>query len=544
MTSNIIKAEYVKGSTFEDIQKVNSVELIDSKHPDYIIDESKLAGGSAEWLFFPVNEGEVISVVKEMYKENIPITISGGRTGIVGSAVPFGGGVISFDQMNKIIGLSFDEDVKKYFVRMEPGITLDVLDEIIKNKEFNDEHNLTAGVDSVSRFKQEKESFMFPIDPTEMTAMVGGSIAANASGARSFKYGAMRPWVRRMRIVLDTGEVIDITRGQYKEEGGIFTLIKGGQEIEVKIPTYQMPKAKNAAGLWAEKEMDFIELFIGSEGILGIITEVDLWITERLNGLPNVMFFPSEKDAIKFVVKLREDEELEVEYIEYFDENSFEILKSKKDTNPALANLDTIPEDMNVAVFFETPYDEETLENLILKLEDMAMECNSSIDYCWSGFDEVEKENFRIMRHAVPETVNSIIGRRKHEYPKLHKLGTDMSVADEHIQEMMKIYHETLKENKLEYCMWGHIGDNHVHVNILPRNMDELELGKKIYKKFATKAVEFGGSISAEHGIGKIKHEYLEIMYNDEAIEQMRQVKQKIDPKGLFNRDNIFAFEN
>jgi D-lactate dehydrogenase (cytochrome) len=540
----MIETETVEGTNFEELKKIQGVDLIDSKHPDYIIDESKLAGGFAEWLFFPTNEREVISIVKEMHKSNTPITISGGRTGIVGSAVPFGGSVISFDQMNKIIGLGFDEDLKRYFVRMEPGITLEDLDEIIKNKEFTDNHNLTSGVDIVSKFKQEKDSFMFPIDPTEMTAMVGGSIAANASGARSFKYGAMRPWVRRMRIVLDTGAVLDVTRGQYEEEDGIFILVKDGEEIEIKIPTYKMPYVKNAAGLWVDKGMDFIELFIGSEGILGIITEVDLWITERINGLPNVMFFPSEKDAIKFVEKLRCDKDLGVEYIEYFDENSFDLLKSKKDTNPALANLDTIPEDMSVAVFFETPYDEETLEDLILKLEDMAMECNSSIDYCWSGFDEVEKENFRIMRHAVPETVNSIIGRRKHEYPKLHKLGTDMSVADEHLAEMMTIYHETLKENKLEYCMWGHIGDNHIHVNILPRNMKELELGKKIYKKFATKAIEFGGSISAEHGIGKIKHEYLEIMYGQEGIEQMRRVKKKIDPQGLFNRDNIFVYND
>jgi D-lactate dehydrogenase (cytochrome) len=543
MVSNVINAQKVESSIFEEIMTIKGEETVSSKHSDYIIDESKLAGGSAQWLFFPKNEAELISIVNKMREENTPITISGGRTGIVGSAVPFGGAVISFDQMNNVIGLGYDDEAKKYFVRMDPGITLDVLDDIIKNKEFSNESNLHESEDIVSKFKQEQDTFMFPVDPTEMTAMVGGSIAANASGARSFKYGAMRPWVRRLRIVLDTGEVLDITRGEIKESNGIFIIGKGDQEVEVKIPTYQMPKAKNAAGLWAEKNMDLIDLFIGSEGIFGIISEVDLWITKRPVGLPNVMFFPSEKDAIKFVTLLREDKELGVEYIEFFDEHSFELMKSRQDTNPALANLATIPEDMNIAIFFEVPYSEESLEDIILRLEDIAMECNSSIDYCWSGFDEVEKENFRLMRHAVPEIVNSIIGRRKHEHPKLHKLGTDMSVANEHLKEMMTIYHQTLEEVGLEYVIWGHIGDNHVHVNILPRNMDELEQGKKIYKKFAKKAIEFKGSVSAEHGIGKIKHEYLQIMYGEEGITQMRSVKTKLDPKGLFNRDNIFSWE-
>ncbi|NPD88702.1 MAG: FAD-binding oxidoreductase [Asgard group archaeon] len=543
MASNIIKAQKTEGSKFEGIMSINGENNVSSKHSDYIIDESKLAGGSAQWLFFPQNEEDIITIVNKMREEKTPITISGGRTGIVGSAVPFGGGVVSFDHMNRMIGLGYDEDKKQYFVRMDPGITLDSLDEIIKNKEFTSENNLSQTADYVTKFKQDQITYMFPVDPTEMTAMVGGSIAANASGARSFKYGAMRPWVRRLRVILDTGEVLDITRGQVKEIDNVFIIKKENHEVEVKIPTYQMPKAKNAAGLWAEKDMDLIDLFIGSEGIFGIISEVDLWITKRPLGLPNVMFFPSEKDAINFVTLLRDDEELGVEYIEFFDEHSFELLKSKQDTNPALANLSTIPEDMNIAIFFEVPYSDDLLEDIILRLEGMAVECNSSIDYCWSGFDEVEKENFRLMRHAVPEIVNSIIGRRKHEYPKLHKLGTDMSVADEHLKEMMNIYHETLEEVGLEYVIWGHIGDNHVHVNILPRNMDELDQGKKIYKKFASKVIEFEGSVSAEHGIGKIKHEYLQIMYGEQGVEQMRSAKKELDPQGLFNRDNIFPWE-
>jgi len=539
MVTNVINTIKIKKTPFAEINKTKGLEDITSKHSDYIVDESKIAGGSAEWLFFPTSESDVITIIAKMQEEKIPITISGGRTGIVGSAVPFGGAVISTDEMKDIVGLGFDKETQKYFVRMQPGITLKDLDETIKNKEFTPDHNID-GEDWVTKFKQDSEGHIFPIDPTEMTAAVGGAIAANASGGRSFKYGAMRPWVRKMRIVLDSGEILDITRGQYQAVNGVFTIKKESGDLTITIPTYKMPKAKNAAGLYAEPDMDLIELFIGSEGIFGYISEVDLWLIPKPNGLPNVMFFTAEEDSISFVEKLREDKELAVEYVEFFDENSFELLKGKAKTNPALANILTIPPEVKTAIFFEIPYTEDQLEDIIEKLDDMAMECNSSIDSCWSAFDEVEKENFKAMRHAVPETVNGIIAKRKNEFPGIHKLGTDMSVEHEHFREIMDIYHSTLKEHNLEYVMWGHIGDSHIHVNILPRNMEELELGKTLYKKFAKKAVEFGGSVSAEHGIGKIKHEYLVIMYGEDGVNQMKEVKKVLDPLALFNRGNIF----
>ena len=91
--------------SFEEINKTHGQTDITSKHSDYIIDESKLAGGSAEWLFFPKTEQEVIAIIRKMHEDKTPITISGGRTGIVGSAVPFGGAVISTDEMKNILGL-------------------------------------------------------------------------------------------------------------------------------------------------------------------------------------------------------------------------------------------------------------------------------------------------------------------------------------------------------------------------------------------------------------------------------------------------------
>ncbi|MBA7519761.1 putative FAD-linked oxidoreductase [subsurface metagenome] len=542
MVGNIIISQREDCSPFEDVRAIKGEEAILSTHQDYCIDESKLAGGYADWLFFPKNEMDIVSIVNRMKEDKTPITISGARTGIVGSAVPTSGGaIISFDDMKLVKGISYDENTRKYFVRIQPGLTLEELADILKYKRFSQEHNLDEE-DWVQAFKKVERGHIFPVDPTEMTAAVGGSIAANASGGRSFKYGAMRPWVKHLRVVIESGEVLDIERGQYIAVDSKFIIKTSEKDIEIDIPTYKMPEAKNAAGLYAKPDMDLIDLFIGSEGILGIITEVDLWLIEKPEVLTNALFFKTEEDAINFVKKLRSIENLDVEYIEFLDENAFNLLRSRRKTNPELANIDTIPEDTTAATFFEIPFSDDTFEEIFVKLDEIATESNTSVDSGWSALEDNERDKFRRIRHAVPEIVNSIISKRKATYPNLHKLGTDMSVTDNHLQDIMTFYHQTLKETTLEYVIWGHIGDNHVHVNILPKNMEELYLGKQLYKLFAKKSVEFGGSVSAEHGIGKLKHEYLEIMYGEEGVEQMRSVKLKLDPKGLFNRDNVFAF--
>jgi D-lactate dehydrogenase (cytochrome) len=170
----------------------------------------------------------------------------------------------------------------------------------------------------------------------------------------------------------------------------------------------------------------------------------------------------------------------------------------------------------------------------------MVKKCNTTLETSWTAYENREFARFKHFRHALPETVNSIIADRKRHYPDLHKLGTDMSVPEEKFRDMMKYYHSVLQEAKLEYVIFGHIGNNHVHVNILPKNIEELEFGLKIYEKFAKKAVTYGGSISAEHGIGRMKIEFLKIMYTEKEIEEMRTIKKAFDPSLLFNCGNIF----
>ncbi|MCE7740990.1 MAG: FAD-binding oxidoreductase [Candidatus Heimdallarchaeota archaeon] len=542
MSENIIKALELEEIPFEEIRSIQGEIIITDSYPSYLVDESKISGGKAEWLFFPNTEQEISTIIKKMREEKQKITISAARTGIVGSAVPFGGAVIALEKMDKIIGIGLDEDEKRWFVRVQPAISLNEINDFVKTKKFIVSQSIPKEENYVQQFCEDC-AYHYPVDPTEMTASIGGTIGANASGARTFKYGATRDWIKRLRVILATGEVLEIPRGKYKAKDGRFIIQSGGKDHIIEIPNYEMPIAKNAAGLFAEPDMDLIDLFIGSEGIFGVITEADIWIKEYNPHMSNVAFFVNEKDAINFVKKIRSSEKLKPDFIEYFDNNALTLLRNKQKEDPKFVNMPPIREDIKTAISFDVFYSEEYLVDYFTEIEQILKESNSSLEDTWSAYEEREIDRFKHFRHAVPEIVNNIIADRKKQYPSIHKLGTDMSVEDQHLADMMEFYHATLTEAGLEYVVWGHIGDNHVHVNILPRDMNDLELGKQLYKKFAKKAVEFGGSVSAEHGIGKIKHEYLEIMYGVEGVNQMRAVKNSLDPDNVFNAGNIFVEE-
>ncbi len=118
-------------------------------------------------------------------------------------------------------------------------------------------------------------------------------------------------------------------------------------------------------------------------------------------------------------------------------------------------------------------------------LEAVINGCGGSLERSWAGYESRELDRFKVFRHMVPETINSIIAERKKQYPGIHKLGTDMAVPDGHMREMWDLYRSRCEALQLEWCAFGHIGNNHIHVNILPRNLEELEKGMQLYEVFA-----------------------------------------------------------
>lgn len=516
---------------------------IQTSYSGYLMDESRFGEGRAERLFFPKSEEEVATIVRSMNENGIPITISSGRTGITGGAVPFGGVVLSLEKMNKILAVGHDEERGEWYVRTEAGVPLEELSNRIKRKQFEDLEGKGSENErkALKQFLLEKADYFFPIDPTEMNALIGGAVATNASGARTFKYGSIRQWVRRLRIVLSNGDVLDIKREQVIAEGNSFEIVTTDGDLrKVKVPGYMMPATKNAAGLYAKPGMDLIDLFIGSEGILGVITGVEIRLAKKDGISLSVMAFtPSEDDAIALVRDLRSSTSLErPELIEYFDSKAVNLLRNMRSSLSTM-EIPDLPQNAEAIVFFEILFKEEDMDKMYEALGTLLTKHNVSEDATWAGMDSSTLEKMKIVRHAVPESINNIIAARKQQYPKVHKLGTDMAVPDEYLETIISFYKEQLEAKKLEYVIFGHIGDNHLHVNIIPANDKEVEEGEKIYLTFARKAVELGGTVSAEHGIGKIKQKFLREMYGDIGIRQISDVKRALDPKWILNPGNM-----
>jgi D-lactate dehydrogenase (cytochrome) len=157
------------------------------------------------------------------------------------------------------------------------------------------------------------------------------------------------------------------------------------------------------------------------------------------------------------------------------------------------------------------------------------------VDDSWFAVNEQEQAKLREFRHQLPVLMNEWFARHHQQ-----KVSTDMAVPDQNFAEMMRFYKETLKVTELRYTIFGHIGDNHVHVNILPRSDQEAREARAIYLEFIRRAVRLGGTISAEHGIGKLKREYLRELYGDEHLRAMARLKHAFDPAGILSRGNIF----
>ncbi|MGQ9722563.1 MAG: FAD-binding oxidoreductase [Candidatus Jordarchaeum sp.] len=544
---NRIKAETMDLAPFDSVQVFHRKE-IKSSYTAYLIDESNYGDGKAESLFFPKSEAEVAAILKEMNQSGTQITVSSGRTGIVGGAVPLVGVILSMEKMNHVSSLGFDEQKKMWYVGAEAGIILSELVRKIERKDFNELLTQESATNQqiLDRFLSDKVEYFLPPDPTEMTALLGGTVATNASGARTFKYGAMREWIRRIRVVLVNGDVLDITRGQVtaSNDGKFEIILSDETSVEVQVPSYKMPQIKNSAGLYVLPGMDLIDLFIGCEGILGVITMVEVYITQKAPNLLSITaFLPSEGAAIEFVEDIRTDASpIKPEAIEYFDSNAVALLRSL--INEGTIQIPSFPDDTQAIIYLEIAYSDEDEEQMYIALEDFFQQHGVSMETAWGGMESSDWQRMKDVRHAVPEKINSIIAKRRREHPELHKLGTDMAIPDEHLRTMMEFYKKKLDEKKLEYVIFGHIGNNHLHVNILPRDVNDLNTAIDLYLELANKAVEFGGTVSAEHGIGKLKRPFLRVMYGQEGIEQIRAVKRALDPKGILNAGVMIPEEN
>jgi D-lactate dehydrogenase (cytochrome) len=509
-------------------------------YPDYLRDESRRTG-KADSISFPKTESELISCIKLAHKQKMPVTVQGARTGIAGGAVPEGGAILNLSRMNRILGLRYDPSRNTYIVKVQPGVLLSELREAISKRQIESKGMPAGNFEALEKFRADG-LFFFPPDPTETSASIGGMVACNASGARTFFYGPTRKYVEGARIVVMDGSVLDLKRGRQKASGRTFSVkTDSGRAIEGRLPGYRMPDVKNAAGYFVEDNMDMIDLFIGCEGTLGVFSEIELKLLPSPKVWTGVMaFFPSEESALHFVRQIRVKAPHPIA-LEFFDHCALDLLREQKKTNPAFAEIPDMPSQWHTGIYIEYHGDnEQSVEDAVMMMSETMVEAGGDADATWLVSNEREMERLKDFRHAVPEAVNLRIDEKRKKEQALTKLGTDLAVPDAALDDVMALYHRGLDGSGLQHVMFGHIGNNHLHVNIIPGTMEEYQRGKNLYLQWASAVVKMGGTVSAEHGVGKLKTALLREMYGDAGISQMRALKALFDPDNLLDRGNLF----
>lgn len=538
------KAPYVELSQ---VKCVNGFEKIKADYPVYLSDESKLSSGSFDYLFFPRDEDELAAVIRSMNERNICITIAGARTGLVGGCVPQCGALVSLEYLDRVEAIYYDTSAEEWRVRAQTSVSLKTLETMLRSKHFPQlEQSEDAAVKAqLAQFKADPNGYFYPPDPTEMSASLGGSVVTNASGACTYRYGPTRAWVRGIRVFLANGEYLDIPRGKYfaSPSGQFVVYSSSGIAHTVRLPDYPLPRTKSTTGFFTAPQMDLVDLFIGSEGVLGIVTRVDVGLLRRENKVSIIQFLDSDEQAIRVTEALRSEKKLQLDFLEFYSQNALNLLRRLQKEEPSTVGMPPIPENARSAVFFEMNFDPHASDMDITALEQAISGCGGSLSNSWAAYEPRELDRFKLFRHMIPETINHIIAERKKAVPELHKLGTDLAVPDQHLEEIWKLYKERCEALGLDWVAFGHIGNNHIHVNILPRDLKDLECGMELYSEFAAQAVAFGGAVSAEHGIGKIKSKFLHLMYSPDQIRQMKLVKDALDPKGILNPNDIFQVE-
>jgi FAD/FMN-containing dehydrogenase len=413
--------------------------------------------GRADEIFTPHDEAELAQILHRASAAQIPVTFMGALTGVTGAAVPEGGWAISLTRLNRL-------EIRAGSAIVGPGALL---------------RDLQSAAAASNQF--------YAPDPTENTSSLGGNIAANASGSRSYRFGATRNHVLGLRVALLSGEIMDIRRGQ---------------PIDFEVPAIRLPRTtKHSAGFRLAPGMDWVDLFIGSEGTLGVVTKAELkLLPPRGELLSGVVFFKSEEAALDAVDRWRG---ANLNMIEYLDRASLEMLD--------------VPH--AAALMIEQEGDADL---------DMtgALESES-----WFAVSAADRERFRQFRHALPERCNDRIRRSG-----FMKLSTDYAVPLDRNREMLTTYRKLLEP---PYVIFGHVGDAHLHINTFSDSQQKFDRNKLLMNDLAREAVALGGTVGAEHGLGKRKAHLLEIQYSPQEIEAMRAVKRRLDPAWLLGRGTM-----
>ncbi len=459
----------------------------DERITPYLTDT--LFRGDPDWVYRARDTQDLSEILRSCSGNRIPVTVCGGRTGLAGGAMPAGGLLVAMEGKNRLLDISADPSSPQ--ATAEAGILLGDFQRQIADTGFS-----------------------YPPDPTSrFEAQLGGTVATNATGEDSLLYGPTRRYIRRLKFL--------------KADGS-------GQTIERKIP-YRGP-TKNFGGYCLTG--DPIDLLIGSEGTLGIITEVTVDLLPRP---PDFFlcwaFFPDLDSALEFVTWGLSTNGIRPRSLELLDRVALTIVSRQQDA-PVGARGE------NCAITFKQEFlGEPERDNLLGRwltlIESVLKKRNSDplVDQIVVATDDVSKEKLRKLRHSVPATVNE--EARLFQKDGGGKIATDWWVPPQRIREMMREVRKESDELGLRWLAFAHIGDGHPHVNYIARNREEMKRAEDLLKRQCQRAVQFGGGVAGEHGLGKMYRDLLKIQWSEPQIRKMVEIKRKFDPFCLLGRGNI-----
>jgi glycolate oxidase len=443
----------------------------------------------------PSDEGEIAEIVRHCCAHGIPLTPQGLRSSTVAGPLAFGGVALSLERMARVL----DIDTKNRLAVLEPGVNL-------------------------GEFKRSLRGtgLFYPPDPTsEDECTIGGSVMANASGSRTYRYGATRPYVRALRAVLGDGRVVELERSR---------------------------ASKNTTGYFGFQNP--VDMLVGSEGTLAILTRVTVALRpEPPAFFAGMAFFRTLPDALSFVLEAdRESREaaggaraveaarpslrVAPRCLELFDEGSLEIIRTA-------AGGRNVPADARAAIFFEqecgTGEEDVAFEAWYRLLEQRSTLADETI----VATTDDHRGELRKLRHSLPTEMNER-GQRARATGGL-KLSTDWAVPldlmPRAVEEATRISEEVFGGFFIRY---GHVGNGHPHFNLLAEDAAALARAREATHRMARMAIEMGGTVTAEHGVGKVKREYLRYQYPAWVVDAMRAVKRSLDPAGILSPGNIF----
>jgi D-lactate dehydrogenase (cytochrome) len=293
--------------------------------------------------------------------------------------------------------------------------------------------------------------------------------------------------------------------------------------------------------------MDAIDLFIGSEGTLGVITEAVLRVIDRPVRSVALVTCRSDQQALTVTTALREQARLawvgrgslDVSAIEYMDHHSLRVMPDAAFENAGIvrppAGSSLLLVQMEV-----TQGEADALTGLADVLDAARVEADPLVT---ASGDERGAQRLFQLREAVPASVNAIVAAAKQRDDRVEKTAGDVIVPFDALAPALEMYRAVLELRGLDYAIWGHVSDGNLHVNVLPRHMDDVMEGREALVEVARRVIGMGGSPLAEHGVGRsgMKQRLLRELYGEDGIEQMRRVKRALDPDWKLAPGVLFA---